>query len=265
MVANYQPIQYTTFIMLECDLFTPKLPKQDPGYFEWGQLCGSAAGLVIANTAKVHSGPILIITPNVLSANQLQQELQFFLPNNQTMIFPDWEILPYDTFSPHQDIISQRLKILSTLPNFTQEILIVPITTCLYRLTPRDYLATHSLILKVGQAIDLTQFRQELEKNGYLHINQVMHHGEFTIRGSIIDLFPMGISNPLRIDLFDDEIDSIRTFDPETQLSIDKINQIELLPAHEFPLTDDAINLFTQQWQQHFRHDPNDSTIYQNM
>jgi len=273
--------------MHKCDLFTPKLPKQSPGTFAWGQLYGCARALAIAATRKMHVGPILVITPDVLSATQLKQELRFFLQQTKTAmdpgstdwvrddglgkdddfitIFPDWEILPYDAFSPHQDIISERLKILSTLPNLTQGILIAPINTCLYRLPPQNYLTTHSLVLKLGQQIDLTQFRQQLEKNGYYHVTQVLHHGEFAIRGSIIDLFPMGISHPLRIDLFDDDIESIRTFDPETQLSIDKIDSIELLPAHEFPLDDDAIKLFAKQWQQHFHQDPYDCPMYQDI
>ena len=251
--------------MSTCDLLTPKLPQQTPGSYKWGQLYGASLGLAIANTSKTHAGPILVITHDVLTAHKLQQELQFFAPNETVMIFPDWEILPYDSFSPHQDIISERLKILSQLPNLTKGILIVPITTCMYRLAPRDYLTTHSLVLKVDQKINLTTFRQQLEKNGYYYVNQVMNHGEFAIRGSIIDLFPMGITQPLRIDLFDDDIDSIRIFNPETQLSIEKIDSIELLPAHEFPLDESAIKLFTQNWQQHFRQDPTDCPTYQDI
>ncbi|MGD9153762.1 MAG: transcription-repair coupling factor [Gammaproteobacteria bacterium] len=251
--------------MPTCDLLTPKLPKQTPGSYKWGQLHGAALGLAIANTSKMHAGTILAITPDILTAHKLQQELQFFAPNETVTIFPDWEILPYDSFSPHQDIISERLKILSQLPNLTRGILIAPINTCMYRLAPRDYLTTHSLVLNLYQKIDLTAFRQQLEKNGYYCVNQVMNHGEFAIRGSIIDLFPMGIAQPLRIDLFDEDIDSIRTFNPETQLSIEKIDSIELLPAHEFPLDENVIKLFTQNWQQHFRQDSTNCPIYRDI
>lgn len=249
-------------------LLTPKLPQQKTGHIEWGELYGCAKSLAIANAAKLHSGIITIITPDSLIANQLKYELRFFTGNDNNLPiidFPDWETLPYDHFSPHQDIISQRLKTLSLLPTMQRGILIVPITTLMHRIAPRDYLATHSLILKLGQTLDLAQSRQELSKSGYRYVDKVIEHGEFSIRGSIIDIFPMGNKEPLRIELFDTEIESMRTFDPETQLSIKKIDHIELLPAHELPLSEHTRKIFCAKWQEYFRHDSANCPIYQDI
>jgi transcription-repair coupling factor (superfamily II helicase) len=183
---------------------------------------------------------------------KLEKEIAFFLSDNTKhtpiTLFPDWETLPYDSFSPHQDIVSQRLE---TLFRFTQQgegIFIVPVNTLMQRLAPTDYLAKYLLMLNKGGTLDRDQFRRNLEQAGYLHVSQVMSHSEFSVRGSIIDLFPMGSDQPFRIDLFDDEIDSIRYFDTETQRSGEAVNEIRLLPAREFPTDKEAITLFRQQF-----------------
>merc|ERR1712137_689668 len=160
------------------------------------------------------------------------------------MGFPDWETLPYDSFSPHQDIVSQRLE---TLFRFTQQvdgIFIVPVNTLMQRLAPTDYLAKYLLMLNKGDTLDRDEFRRNLEQAGYLHVSQVMSHSEFSIRGSIIDLYPMGSKDPYRIDLFDDEVDSIRLFDTDTQRSSNAVEEIRMLPAREFPTDKAALNLF---------------------
>ena len=183
------------------------------------------------------------------TAVRLEYELQFFnnhIPDQSTLIFPDWETLPYDNFSPHQDIVSQRLLTLYQLPNLKHGILIVPVSTLMLRIAPKGYLEANSFILAVKETIDLVDFRRRLEMSGYRNVAQVMEHGEFSIRGSIIDLFPMGSKLPYRVDLFDEEVDSIRTFDPETQRSIETISNVNLLPAREFPLTETAITRFRQ-------------------
>jgi transcription-repair coupling factor (superfamily II helicase) len=244
----------------------PKLPKQPSGQLEWGNLYGCSKSLAITNAAKMHTGITLIVAPDTLSAHQLEQEIKFFTNSSiPTMLFPNWETLPYDTFSPHQDIISQRLKIFNQLPTLKHGILIASINTLMQRISPREYLAGHGLSLAIGQNIHLTEFRKELEKSGYNYVNQVIEHGEFSVRGSIIDLYPMGSEYPYRIDLFDDEIDSIRTFDPETQRSIEKIDTIALLPAHELPLTAESISLFRKKWRENFSGNPMSCPIYQDV
>jgi transcription-repair coupling factor (superfamily II helicase) len=178
------------------------------------------------------------------------------------MHFPDWETLPYDSFSPHQDIISERLETLHKLPSFEHGLLFVPIATLMHKLAPRAFLEGNTLKLSTGDLFDINEWRSRLEKAGYRYVSQVMEHGEFAVRGAIIDLYPMGSKYPYRIDLFDDEIDTLRTFDPETQRSIETLDTIQMLPAREFPTTDDSIQLFRQQFRQHFEGDPQKSIIY---
>ncbi|WP_100641697.1 transcription-repair coupling factor [Alteromonas facilis] len=238
-------------------IFDPELPKKknkQVDLLQWGQLPKSSAALAIANAASKHKGPTLLVTADTPSALRLEREIQFFAKPNALSIkvFPDWETLPYDTFSPHQDIVSQRLETLDTLSNAADTLVIVPINTLIQRLAPTDYLDQYLLLLKTGQTLDIQAFRRKLEKAGYLHVNQVMSHSEFSVRGSIIDLYPMGSELPFRIDLFDDEIDSIRLFDPEDQRSSDKVDEIRLLPAREFPTDKPAIARFREQYLTHF-------------
>tara|TARA_R110001583_G_scaffold171120_1_gene324598 strand:- start:34764 stop:38237 length:3474 start_codon:yes stop_codon:yes gene_type:complete len=243
---------------------TPQLPSRSSDLFQAGQLYGSSQGLLLAKTAQQHTGPILVLTDDTAAAHRLELEAKFYLGENPLPImhFPDWETLPYDTFSPHQDIISERLEALHKLPDFKRGILLVPIATLMHRIAPRDFLAGNTLMLSTGDQFDIETWRLKLEKAGYRYVSQVMEHGEFAVRGAIIDLFPMGSKRPYRIDLFDDEIDTLRTFDPETQRSIDTIDTIQLLPAREFPVTDDSIQLFRQQFRRHFEGDPQRSFIY---
>lgn len=242
----------------------PQLPSKTNELFQAGQLYGSAQGLLLAQTALQHDGPILVLTDDTASAHRLELDARFYLGENDLPIlhFPDWETLPYDTFSPHQDIISERLDTLHQLPEFKRGILLVPISTIMHRLAPREFLEGNTLILKTGDIFDIEAWRSKLEKAGYRYVSQVMEHGEFAVRGAIIDLYPMGSKLPFRIDLFDDEVDTLRTFDPETQRSIDTIDSIQLLPAREFPVTDESIQHFRNQFRQHFEGDPQRSLIY---
>jgi transcription-repair coupling factor (superfamily II helicase) len=222
-------------------IFSPPLPhntlKSKNDVRHWGNLQGSSTALILANAAKLATGPILLVTADTPSAIKLEKELDYFLQGRavDVQLFPDWETLPYDNFSPHQDIVSQRLETLYQLTQNERRVFIVPINTLMMRMAPVDYISKYLLILKINQKINIDDFRSGLERAGYLHVNQVMGHSEFSIRGSIIDLFPMGSQHPYRIDLFDDEIDTIRHFNPETQRSGDKVNEIKLLPAREFP------------------------------
>lgn len=248
--------------------FDPPLPHNAGERLYWENLYGSATGLVVSAAAKRHAGPLIVITTDTPSAMRMEDELQFFLSGSDdipVLLLPDWETLSYDVFSPHQDIISQRLATLYRLPSLSKGILLVPVSTCMHRLPPRTYLDAHTLMLDTGQRIDMAAMRLRLEGAGYQCVSQVMEHGDFAVRGSILDLFPMGSATPYRIDLFDDEIETIRTFDPETQRSLDSVKQVRLLPAKEFPLTKEAITLFRQQYRAHFEGDPQASTIYKDI
>lgn len=245
--------------------FTPPNLPEAGRKIKFGQLVGSSQAIVIAELAQKTHHPMLVIAADSQSANRLELSLKFFAPELEILNFPDWETLPYDNFSPHQDIISQRLLILSRLPQLTQGILIIPISSLLQRLPPNDYLVNNNFALDKGDKINLNEIRLQLEKSGYHSVGQVMEHGEFTIRGSILDIFPAGSELPYRIDLFDNEVETIRTFDPDTQRSISVVENIRLLPAREFPLTDHAITLFRQNWREKFSGDPSICSIYQDI
>ena len=176
--------------------------------------------------------------------------------------FPDWETLPYDVFSPLPELVSERLATLCRLPTLRRGVLVVPVGTLLQRLAPRAYLDAHSLMLAVGDRLDVDATRRRLEQAGYQCVSQVISHGEFAVRGSLLDIFPMGSEIPYRIDLFDDEVETLRTFDPDTQRSLAKVERIRLLPARELPLNDEAISAFRQRYRAAVDGDPNRSLIY---
>ncbi|MFC1602151.1 transcription-repair coupling factor [Pseudomonadota bacterium] len=242
----------------------PTLPAKPNERLQWGQLYGSSTALAIASAAKNYPGLILVVAEDVQSATQLEQELIFFLGQNDLSIlnFPDWETLPYDIFSPLPELISQRLLTLYKLSSTRKGVLIVPISTLLQRLPPCSYVDANSFLVSVGETLILDDTRRRLESAGYQCVSQVMTHGEFAVRGSLLDIFPMGSSLPFRIDLFDDEVDSIRTFDPESQRSMDKVEQIEMLPAREFPLDEQGIARFRQAYRTQIEGDPQSSIIY---
>ena len=222
-----------------------------------GPCPGASTSLAIAELSAQHD-LLVVITPNTSTAHTLERELPLFLENPiEVLTLPDWETLPYDNFSPHQDIISERLYAFHRLPEMSRGILLTPITTLMHRTPPVHYLAGNSLILELGQKLDTKTFVHTLSFNGYHAVDTVREHGEYAIRGSLFDIYPMGSSTPYRIDLFDAEIESLRTFNPETQLTIDKIDSIRLLPAREFPLTNAAIEQFQINWYRSFDGDPN--------
>ena len=242
----------------------PSLPAT-AGKQHWGNLPGAALSLAIAEAASNAKRFTLLLTADSQSAERLQEELSFFAPDLPVLHFPDWETLPYDLFSPHQDIISQRIAALYRLPELKHGVLVVPITTALHRLAPKRFLLGSSLVMQVGQQLDVNQMRGNLEAAGYRCVDTVYEHGEFAVRGALIDLFPMGSSQPYRIDLFDDEIETLRTFDPETQRSIDKVESIKLLPAREFPLEKKAVSDFRGRFRERFDVDFRRCPIYQDL
>lgn len=247
------------------NVLSPPLPEKSGTKLYFGNLQGCASALLISQIATEFPNLVVVVTPDTQSANRLEREINSFLPENHppALHFPDWEILPYDSFSAHEDIISDRLKALNALTHQKKGLLIVPVTTLLQRISPKEYVETHSLVLKIGDHFDWEKRRLELVQSGYQLVSQVMTHGEFATRGSIVDIFPMGSAYPIRIDLFDNQIDSLRIFDPETQRSDQKIESIICLPAHEFPLTEEAIALFRQKWRATFEGDPSLISIYQ--
>lgn len=247
--------------------FNPARPSKAGFRSQWGRLYGSSYGLVLNAAAKQHDGPVVVITADMAAAQRLEYSLRFYMSEKDISIlqFPDWETLPYDRFSPHQDIISERLTTLSRLPGLSKGILIAPIQTLMHRIAPKNYLDAFCLSLKLEDQFNIDEMRLRLENNGYQCVSSVMEHGEFAVRGSLFDLFPMGSKHPFRIELFDDEIESIRTFNPETQLSIDKVDKIQLLPAREFPLNKDAISQFRTAFRARFEGDPNKANVYRDV
>lgn len=219
--------------------------------------------LAIANGVTAHDGSVVLVTADTPTAIKLEHDIAFFLEGKVPItLFPDWETLPYDHFSPHQDIVSQRLETLYQLTTDQHSVVIVPVNTLMQRLAPTDYLGKYLLFLKTGQRLNIEAFRRKLERAGYLHVSQVTGHSEFSVRGSIIDLFPMGCDEPYRIDLFDDEIESIRLFDTDSQRSGDSVKEVRLLPAREFPTDKDAISQFRQRYLERFDNITSQDAIY---
>ncbi|MFS1165507.1 CarD family transcriptional regulator, partial [Aeromonas salmonicida] len=243
----------------------PALPAKAGQKLTLGHLTGSSLSLVAARLTTQANCPVLLVTADTPSALRLEQELQFLLADQgcPVLMFPDWETLPYDTFSPHQDIISQRLETLYKLPQMSAGVLIVPISTLMLRCAPQVYLDKYSLMVKAGQRLNLQQLRGRLAEAGYVAVDQVLEHGEFAARGSLLDLFPMGSNSPYRIDFFDDEVDSIRPFDPETQRSSEPVKTVSLLPAREFPTDEAAIELFRGQFREQFELSRAEGSVYQ--
>src|SRR3990167_3855923 len=240
----------------------PPLPQDLGEVIQWRHSPGASLSLVLG----LYTKQALVIAPDMLTATRLTEELQFFNQEKSLPLlhFPYWETLPYDHFSPHQDIISARLATLHKIPTLQRGLIITTINTLMQRLPPCDFLA-QVLLLKTGDKITITATRQQLENAGYYCVTQVREHGEFAVRGAILDLFPMGSHIPFRIDLLDDEVDSIRTFSPETQRSLDKVDKIHLLPAKEFPRTEEAMEYFRQAWRQRFSGNPLNCPTYQDI
>ncbi len=230
----------------------------------YSQLSGSSDALALAQFAKQKS-PLVVIAANALEAQRLMEEIPFFSPQLRVHLLPDWETLPYDHFSPHQDLISERLATLHHIRNNACDVIIVPITTALYPLPPVEHLAAYTFFLKRKEKLNIAQLREQLAIAGYNHVQQVLTPGEYCVRGGIIDLFAMGSVLPYRIDLFDDEIETIATFDVDTQRTLYPVPEIRLLPAREFPLDEKGQATFRQHFRDRFEGDPSKSRIYKDV
>lgn len=243
--------------------FQPDIPTQPNDHKILGNVLPGADALAISEIAEQNQNLTVVVTPDTRSAVRLSRVLSE-LSNQDVCLFPDWETLPYDTFSPHQEIISSRLSALFHLQNAKKGIFLLPISTLMQRLCPPQYLQHNVLLIKKGDRLVIDKMRLQLEAAGYRAVEQVLEHGEYAVRGALLDLFPMGSAVPFRLDFFDDEIDSIRTFDVDTQRTLDEISSINLLPAHEFPTDDKGIEFFRAQFRETFgeiRRDP--EHIYQ--
>ncbi|WP_162473655.1 transcription-repair coupling factor [Serratia microhaemolytica] len=227
------------------------LPEQPGDVRQLGQLQGSACAVECAEIIERHHGPVLLITPDMQTALRLRDEIRQFTEQPVTTL-PDWETLPYDSFSPHQEIISARLARLYHLPTQVTGALILPVNTLMQCVCPHEFLHRHALVMRKGQKLSRDRLRAQLEQAGYRCVDQVMEHGEFATRGALFDLYPMGSDLPYRIDFFDDEVDSLRTFDIDSQRTLLEVDNINLLPAREFPTDKSAIELFRSQWREQF-------------
>ncbi|WP_168409498.1 transcription-repair coupling factor [Erwinia amylovora] len=233
------------------ELYRYDLPSRAGDQRQLGQLIGAACAVECAEIAERHHGPVMLIAQDMQNALRLQDEIQQFT-DQPVMALADWETLPFDSFSPHQEIISSRLSTLYQLPTLASGILILPVNTLMQRVCPHNFLHGHALMMQKGQKLSRDKLRSQLEQAGYRSVDQVMAHGEFATRGALLDLYPMGSERPYRIDFFDDEIDSLRLFDVDSQRTQEEVAAINLLPAHEFPTDKNAIELFRSQWREHF-------------
>ena len=243
--------------------------KQKPGFINYFHNAhGSSLALSLAQLAQQESSLLVVLLPDASYSNNLVNEIKFYLGQDSeipVVTLPDWETLPYDYFSPHQDIISERIKTLYQLPSLSKGVLLLPISSALQKLPQKQYILQHCLTFDIGQQLDIHELTNRLTESGYSFTSKVMEHGEYAVRGSIIDLFPMGSHLPIRIELFDDEIESLRLFDSETQLTINKVESFNLLPAREYPTNDNAISLFRQSWRSQFDTNLKVSSIYKDV
>ncbi len=228
----------------------------------------TALAWYLAQAARAHDAPLLVVARDNHGANQLEADLQTLLGNDPALpviAFPDWETLPYDRFSPHPDIISQRLAALHRLPSLKRGLVVVPVQTLLQQLAPRSYVIGGSFDLKVGQRLDLEAEKRRLESAGYRNVPQVMDPGDFAVRGGLLDVFPMGADEPLRVELLDEDIDSIRAFDPESQRSLDRVESVHMLPGREVPMDEASIGRVLAALRERFDVDTRRSALYQDL
>ncbi|MCC8362103.1 transcription-repair coupling factor [Lysobacter sp. A6] len=255
--------------MTDTNFPAPPLPRAGHARAWWrAPASGSALAFHIARAARAHDGPLLAIAKDNHGAHQLEADLRTLLGDDDALPvlpFPDWETLPYDQFSPHADIVSQRLAALLRLPALKRGIVVVPVQTLLQRVAPVRYVIGNTFDVRVGQTLDLDAEKRRLESAGYRHVPQVFDPGDFAVRGGLLDVYPMGAHEPYRVELFDDQIDSIRAFDPESQRSLDKVDAVQLLPGREVPLDDEARKRALDALRDRFDIDTRRSALFQDL
>ena len=245
--------------------FNPPTPL--PGKIQhWQGLYGSATALAIVSVAAATNNPVLVITTSGRQANLLERDLRLLAAKDFPILhFADWETLPYDPYSPHPDIISSRLEALAGMPRLQRGIVLLPVNTLMQRIAPTEYVLGRSISLHVGQQLELRNFRTTLLEAGYEAVEQATDPGQFALRGSVLDMFPSGSKLPHRIELFDDEIETIRSFDPESQRSIETCDSIRLLPAREFPTNAESLKRFRREFRLRFDIDTGNCPLYQDL
>jgi len=246
-----------------------QLPAIAPGKrFTLARPTGSADALLLARFAQAQAAQhkiTAIITAEPADTQRLEAELPFFSPGLRVAVFPDWETLPYDTFSPHQDLISERLATLWRIQQGEVDVVLMPASTAMVRLAPPSFLAGYTFHFKQKEKLNEAALKAQLTLAGYTHVSQVVSPGEYAVRGGLIDLFPMGSLVPYRVDLFGDEVDSIRTFDPDTQRSLFPVPEVRLLPGREFPMDEDARTRFRARWREKMEGDPTKVRLYKDI
>jgi transcription-repair coupling factor (superfamily II helicase) len=249
--------------------FPVPLPKGGQSRAWWrAPSSGTALAAAIAAAAQRHAGPLLVVARDNHAAHQLEADLRLLAAGNDglpVLGFPDWETLPYDRFSPHPDIVSQRLATLARLPGLQRGIVVVPVATLMQRLAPLGHVLGNRFDLRSGQRLDLDAEKRRLESAGYRNVPQVQDPGDFAVRGGLLDVYPMGSDAPFRLELLDDEIDTIRVFDPESQRSLERIDGIELLPGREVPLDDAHVQRALDALRERFDIDTRRSPLVQDL
>ncbi|APG05018.1 transcription-repair coupling factor [Luteibacter rhizovicinus DSM 16549] len=243
----------------------PPLPANAKTRRYWAVPHGSSWALEVAEAARAHEGLLVVVARDTRSADNLEGELAVFAGELPVLHFPDWETLPYDVFSPHPEVVSQRIATLYRLPSIKRGVLVVPVATLMQRIAPRTHITGSGLVLRKGQKLDISAEQRRLEAAGYRNVPQVGEPGDFAVRGALIDIFAMGANEPYRVELFDDEVESIRTFDTETQRSQQQVDSVDLLPAREFPVTDEAAKNFRANLRERFPIDIRRCNLYQDM
>ncbi|MCX8565304.1 MAG: transcription-repair coupling factor [Glomeribacter sp. 1016415] len=247
--------------------YTPSLVKTGQR-FVFDGASGSSDALALARYFTAHRAqlPLLVVfCAQATDAQRLQHEIAYFAPEARVRLLPDWETLPYDAFSPHQDLVSARLATLHDISAGHCDIVLVPATTALYRMAPPSFMAAYTFKFTQGEPLDIAQLKAQFLLAGYEHVSQVMRPGEYCVRGGLIDLFPMGSALPYRLDLFDNQIDSIRAFDPDTQRSLYPVPEVKLLPGREFPFDEPARTAFRSRWRELFDGDPSRVPLYKDI
>src|SRR6218665_1379154 len=246
-----------------------QLPRIAPGKrIRLPRPFGSGDALLLARHAQERQAAgqlTAIVTAEPADTQRLEGELAFFAPGLRIAVFPDWETLPYDTFSPHQDLISERLATLWRIQQGEVDVVLMPASTALVRLAPPSFLAGYTFHFKQKAKLNEAALKSQLTLAGYTHVSQVVSPGEYAVRGGLIDLYPMGSLVPYRVDLFGDEVDSIRTFDPDTQRSLYPVPEVRLLPGREFPMDDEARAAFRARWREKMDGDPTKVRLYKDI
>jgi transcription-repair coupling factor (superfamily II helicase) len=247
-------------------IFDPPRPSGATRRTRWQALPGAAQALAIAALAEGHPGLVVVLGRDVASSHRLEAELGVFLPRDLPVLhFPDWEVLPYDIYSPVADLVSQRIATLNRLPTTTRGVLVLPAATAMQRLAPRSWVLGTQVDFRVGERLDLGEQRRRFDAAGYRHVPQVLEPGDYATRGALLDVFPMGAAEPYRIELFDDTIETIRTFDPETQRSAARVEAVRLLAGREVPTTDAAAKRLRAALRERFDIDPRRCPVYQDV